>query len=229
MQTQPTAGLTPAWSGMSIHAACAHSRSTPRTTRPPCGRLTSSPRKTRSSAPSCFRNYITLASTSAAMRYTPSTSISADSGTRTGIHRTNDRSLSCFMTGTVLRTRVQQGAGRARRAGRFPRDNPQPACASPDRRRWQGCARLLVRPSYDLVHPLRAAHQLFPESFGLAHDERRVGLEHVPRPLFNLAAQLARLPRHEAGDEPRVLGLRFDDAVYDCGVEGGEQSRQHLE
>src|SRR6266851_7955243 len=53
MQNQPTAGLTPAWSGMSIRAACAHSRSTARTTRPPCGRLTSSPRKIRSSAPSC--------------------------------------------------------------------------------------------------------------------------------------------------------------------------------
>src|SRR5881392_2588617 len=74
---------------------------------PAVRQATSSARKTRSSAPSCFRNYITLASTSAAMRYTPSTSISADSGTRTGIHRTNDRSLSCFMTGTVLRTRVQ--------------------------------------------------------------------------------------------------------------------------
>src|SRR5439155_20718666 len=171
---------------MSIRAACAHSRSTARTTRPPCGRLTSSPRKTRSSAPSCFRNYITLASTSAAMRYTPSTSISADSGTRTGIHRTNDRSLSCFMTGRVLRARVQ--------------------------------------PSYDLVHPLRAPHQLFPQSFGLAHHKRRVGLEHVPGSLLDLAAQLARLPRHEAGDEPGVLGLRFDDAVYDRGVEAREQS-----
>src|SRR5437879_12389847 len=53
--------------------------------------------------------HTTLASTSAAMRYTPTTSIRADSGTRTGIHRTNDRSLSCFMTGTVLRTRVQHG------------------------------------------------------------------------------------------------------------------------
>src|SRR5438094_772500 len=120
------------------------------------------------------------------------TSVSgADSGTRTGIHRTNDRSLSCFMTGTVLRTRVQ--------------------------------------PSYDLVHPLRAPHQLFPQSFGLAHHKRRVGLEHVPGSLLDLAAQLARLPRHEAGDEPRVLGLRFDDAVYDRGVEGREQSGQHLE